>query len=118
MANCEICDAILKGKQKMYCSHNCGKKAWYHKNLKRSREINKKQSLRIHAGFKNFKENLGCSICGYNKCGAALEFHHLRDKLFLINANIYKSKRGKKELEKCILLCSNCHAELHYKEGM
>lgn len=57
-----------------------------------------------------------CSICGYNKCQDALEFHHKNPdkKDFSIS-----SHRGtnfdkiKKELDKCIMLCSNCHREVH-----
>jgi len=57
-----------------------------------------------------------CLVCKYNKCFAALHFHHLnpKDKSFNIS-----SKNGwvvtERELEKCVLLCSNCHAEVHAK---
>jgi len=60
-----------------------------------------------------------CIICDYNKCIKALEFHHInpKDKSFRINSNTMLSHSNKdiiKELSKCILLCSNCHRELHY----
>lgn len=59
-----------------------------------------------------------CQCCGYNKCICALEFHHLNgeEKEFSISANGYTRKweTVKKELDKCILLCSNCHKEVHY----
>lgn len=58
-----------------------------------------------------------CTSCGYNKCLGALEFHHLdpNEKDFEISKSRYKSKdEVKKELDKCILLCSNCHKEAHY----
>jgi predicted transcriptional regulator len=58
-----------------------------------------------------------CQKCGYNKCIAALEFHHLdpNEKDFLISRKGYSIswERVKKELEKCILVCSNCHREIH-----
>jgi len=57
-----------------------------------------------------------CKLCGYSKNPKALEFHH-RDpakKDFSIssfkNSNI---KKLKKEADKCDLLCSNCHKEVH-----
>ena len=62
-----------------------------------------------------------CEMCGYNKCIAALDFHHkdYREKDFNLskNGNTYGLERAKKEVDKCILICSNCHRELHYEEG-
>lgn len=58
-----------------------------------------------------------CSKCGYNKCKAALEFHHVdgSEKDFTIsNVRTRNFDSVKKELDKCILICSNCHKELHY----
>lgn len=58
-----------------------------------------------------------CKMCGYNKCLAALEFHHLdpKSKVFSISVsgNTRSWERIKEELDKCILLCVNCHRELH-----
>ena len=60
-----------------------------------------------------------CEICGYNKYIGALEFHHTNslEKDFGIAAKGYTRswKKVKEELDKCILLCSNCHKELHGK---
>ena len=57
-----------------------------------------------------------CSICGYDKCIKALEFHHLDrdDKEFGISKNGHTRSwdRVKLELDKCILVCSNCHREI------
>lgn len=60
-----------------------------------------------------------CEICGYDKCVEALEFHHLdpNEKEFNISiANVKSWENIKKELDKCILVCANCHREIHYKE--
>ena len=52
--------------------------------------------------------------CGYNKCVDALEFHHTGDKEFGIsNGNTKSWEKIKKEIDGCLLLCSNCHRELH-----
>ncbi len=59
-----------------------------------------------------------CSNCGYNKCPAALDFHHTENnKEGNIHDFIKNESREKllKEAKKCILLCANCHRELHYK---
>ena len=61
-----------------------------------------------------------CVICGYDKCQAALEFHHLDPSKKDPNWKSMRTKNPVKiieELEKCILLCSNCHSEAHYKGG-
>ena len=58
-----------------------------------------------------------CVKCGYKKCIIALEFHHLdpEKKDFAPSSNMNMSwDKIKEELDKCILLCSNCHRELHY----
>lgn len=58
-----------------------------------------------------------CNLCGYDKCIQALEFHHINNdgKDFGISAKGYTRswQRVKKELDKCILVCANCHRELH-----
>ena len=56
-----------------------------------------------------------CERCGYNKCIAALEFHHLdpSTKEFGLTGNTYGLERQKKEADKCILVCANCHREIH-----
>lgn len=57
-----------------------------------------------------------CERCGYNKCLRALEFHHLdpSKKDFGISGCITKNvEQLKQEVDKCILVCSNCHAEIH-----
>jgi hypothetical protein len=58
-------------------------------------------------------------ICGYDKCIEALEFHHLNesDKEFGLSEKGYARswQRVEKELKKCVLLCANCHRELHAK---
>ena len=58
-----------------------------------------------------------CKICGYQKCTDALEFHHLdpKKKDFSISSKGYARSwvRVKEEIEKCILICANCHREIH-----
>ena len=57
-----------------------------------------------------------CSSCGYDKCVAALIFHHPNnDKEFGISDSIIRAwSRVQAELDKCVLLCANCHAEVHW----
>lgn len=58
-----------------------------------------------------------CQKCGYDKCVNALEFHH-RDPTSK-EVDWRKMQRRswagvKEELDKCDLLCANCHREVHY----
>jgi predicted transcriptional regulator len=60
-----------------------------------------------------------CIVCGYDKCIWALQFHHRNPKEKDFTISTYSNlgwEKIKKELNKCDLLCSNCHDELHYNE--
>jgi hypothetical protein len=98
------------GCSKATISYHCNPKAKeYYKKKRNSNR--KKQRLLIK------KEAGGCcSICGYNKCPAALHFHHLQDKTQGVSI-VLKAKgilAAREESRKCVLLCANCHAEVHY----
>jgi hypothetical protein len=58
-----------------------------------------------------------CQLCGYRKCPHALSFHHLdpTKKDFGLSARgLTRSwEKMKPEIDKCILVCANCHAEIH-----
>lgn len=65
-----------------------------------------------------------CHHCGYDRCWRALHFHHLDPSIK--DYNIFESNQGrkivrkwndlKKEIDKCLLLCANCHTEVHDKD--
>lgn len=61
-----------------------------------------------------------CEICGYSKCLDALEFHHKEPnkKDFTVAGKTYSYDKLKNEVDKCILVCSNCHKEIHYNQKM
>lgn len=58
-----------------------------------------------------------CICCGYDKYVGALEFHHTDPdgKDFAISANgaCRAWEKIKEEIDKCVLVCSNCHKEIH-----
>lgn len=61
-----------------------------------------------------------CCLCGYNGCIDALEFHHENpnEKQFKLGSgNTMSWQDYKKEALKCILVCSNCHKEIHSELG-
>lgn len=83
----------------------------------------KTKSEAVVSWRRNTKEKLvmykggRCEKCGYNKCIAALEFHHLNplEKDFSISGKSWGFETLKLEVDKCMLLCANCHKEEHYR---
>jgi len=76
------------------------------------------RKIRRAKGLLRFKQEAGgkCQICGYNKCLAALHFHHKNpsEKKYSISQCIdyISTKTVREEVKKCILVCANCHAEI------
>jgi DNA-binding CsgD family transcriptional regulator len=63
----------------------------------------------------------GCCIkCGYNKSMNVLQFHHLdpSKKDFTIGGKSWSYERLKEEVDKCILVCANCHIEIHEEQNI
>lgn len=58
-----------------------------------------------------------CQVCGYSRCISALDFHHVDEtkKLFSLGTRGLTRSWTKieEEIKKCILVCSNCHREIH-----
>lgn len=74
--------------------------------------ILRQQKLKIQAvEYKGGK----CEKCGYNNYIGALQFHHInpKEKDFNISRTNKSFDNIKTELDKCMLLCANCHAEEH-----
>lgn len=77
---------------------------------------NKKWEQRINERLNMFVSEWKCCICGYDRCQAALDFHHVdrTKKDFAVSARRSISvKKLREEIEKCILVCANCHREIH-----
>lgn len=82
----------------------------------------KKQKETLLAKRQVLIDKLGgkCQQCGYDKCSSALDFHHLRDKKYSLTiremASAIPFEEFEKEIDKCVLLCANCHLQVHEKE--
>lgn len=68
----------------------------------------------------DYKEEKGCCKCG-DKRHYVLDFHHERDKEYDVATGVYKgmsTSRLMEEINKCVVICANCHRELHHLERM
>ncbi len=74
------------------------------KQIKANERARKTKIFLVH-----YKMEKGCLDCGYKKHHSALEFDHIKGKK-TINICFAKSiGQAKKEIEKCEVVCSNCH---------
>jgi hypothetical protein len=89
----------------------------HHFNERNSSD-NRQISKRVYLSYKNNS----CEDCGYNKCQASLTFHHIDPSIKEIKFSDLNERLNslddlsdilKKELDKCSLLCHNCHREKH-----
>lgn len=77
---------------------------------------NKIRQEQLKQRYAEYKLSKGCNRCGYNKNSKALDPHHLKDKEISLSVavrNGWSWKRILEELEKCEILCANCHREEH-----
>jgi DNA-binding CsgD family transcriptional regulator len=85
-----------------------------HKNYERVKS-RRQQLKQLAVDYKGGK----CNNCGYDKSIWAFDFHHINPekKDFSISRYLTLSwNKIKDELDKCIMLCANCHRELHHNE--
>jgi endogenous inhibitor of DNA gyrase (YacG/DUF329 family) len=111
LATCIVCGKQLKGQQTKYCSRDCKNKDLQSYAAQKRRGLARKQELVAEFGGQ-------CSRCGYRKNLAALVFHHTgpsgKDfKLDMRSLSNRKFEAVREEIEKCVLFCANCHAEVH-----
>lgn len=88
------------------------KKWWKSLSPERKREKLDKANNRaklVREFISNYKINKGCVDCGYNKHPSALDFDHVEG---VKDLNVCFSKsitQAKREIEKCEVVCANCH---------
>lgn len=92
--------------------------AYHCSSRKKTKDLNKQTQRR-----KNIREELKtmaggkCCQCGYDKCSGALEFHHkdptTKEMDFAKMISHASRDRLIEEVKKCVLVCANCHREIH-----
>jgi hypothetical protein len=87
---------------------------------KRSKK-NMVKNRKLWNEFIGFRE---CELCGYNKCQAAMEFHHATGEKKLTVGNFKdqvptaaRKAQLLEEFKKGIFVCANCHREIHATKG-
>jgi hypothetical protein len=133
MKSCLYCNTLIidvadKRKfrlDKKFCNQKCHDKFKYENASKQAKGfkddfgLNKYTMKGIEKKLELIKLFGGkCELCGYNKNIAAFDFHHKDPdtKNFEIKVQFLKYKNDDEILEeakKCMLLCANCHRELH-----
>ena len=113
MIQSEIKECPIHGKTEFHFYEKPGRKGQW-KCLKCESELAvlKKQKYKLKMiEYKGGK----CERCGYDKNISALDFHHIdpSTKKFTLSDTHHSWDETKKELDKCILVCANCHRELH-----
>lgn len=110
---CRTCNEIFTphDPRQMYCSSIC-------RNTNPDKlAYSRVRQRELKARLSDYKLQVGCARCGYKEHSAALHFNHLGDKSFNISqdAKVAWSKLFA-EIEKCEVLCANCHAVHTYEE--
>jgi hypothetical protein len=114
-SNCEVCQTLLTGRQRNFCSVKCRMKTTNFKHqvytCQQARGLERKKQLIEIAGGE-------CCDCGYKKNISALEFHHLNPEEKSFGIDLRKCSCAKweslvEEVKKCVLICANCHRERH-----
>lgn len=99
---------------------------WYQKvknteARKNSHALGKKALVKRNQDIVRNAKYCGCQICGYNKCIGSLDFHHKdpQEKDLTISRAIrmWGTEKLTEEINKCMVLCANCHRELHYNQN-
>ncbi len=93
-------------------------RGWHQRNKIKRNALIRERKAAMNEYIQSIKSQLYCIDCGQQH-PATLHFHHLNseDKQFNIGEAVRKGfgpNRIKQEIEKCIVLCANCHAIRHY----
>lgn len=101
------------------CCHRIVRKAYYENNKIKEQKRIKERKSELKETYKDFKKTLKCILCQENH-QSTLQFHHLdpNEKEIAISlaiTNGWSFKRVEEEIEKCVVLCANCHMKEHYE---
>ena len=118
MKKCVGCAGRLTGRQSKYCSRQC--KNDDNNNRLQSYSAQQRRGRSRKLALIDLR-GTRCQKCGYDRNFSALEFHHIdpQTKDFQLDLRSLSNRKWAKileEVKKCVLVCSNCHKEIHNPE--
>lgn len=119
MRTCPKCNKNSEKVEFFKPSKTTGKKQSYCKPCNNRNTLYRQQQFKIKC--LEYLGGASCQKCDYDKCIGALEFHHIDPSQKDFQLSKYKNTSWEKtqdivkqELDKCIVLCANCHREAHH----
>ena len=118
---CYLCGGIAQSVERLLCKQNVIGSNPVTSTTLDMNEKNEKKYYKRQVEHHNQKKALlveykggKCCICGYKKHNGALDFHHVGPKKFAIGSQrSLCMDKLKKEADQTVLVCKNCHAEIH-----
>lgn len=94
------------------------KEVWYPANKRKHHRMVARRKVAIQLFLRNMKRLSGCIRC-FEKDWRCLDFHHARSKKEALLSKMHvlgwSWKRIQKEVDKCDIICANCHRKEHIK---
>ena len=110
---------MLEKDKRYYAKHRekilARKRAYYHANLEKAREIRRRHYDKFTRQFVEYKAECGCVVCG-ERDAVVLDYHHVGPKRATVNYLIKKHRDAEliwSEIGRCVVLCANCHRRVH-----
>jgi hypothetical protein len=105
---------VRKAKQRQYS------KRWYESHAEKHKAGASKNKKKARERWASYKSTLSCVVCGENR-PSTFDFHHVkRDpsniKIHRLLGDGRFKKATQEALEKCVVLCANCHRACHFLE--
>jgi len=95
------------------------RREWYYRNKEKQKRYRDQRTKEIRLWYTELKSGLKCNRCPEDHI-ATLQFHHIDPSqkdavLARVVSNGWSKKKILKEIEKCEILCANCHAKEHHR---
>tara|TARA_E500000331_G_scaffold327224_1_gene345994 strand:- start:84 stop:476 length:393 start_codon:yes stop_codon:yes gene_type:complete len=113
--SCRVCGELFtaRNNRHLYCSDKCRRNSDQKRNQELRNKWQRENGRKNRKFLQEYKLKKGCAKCGYKEHHAALEFNHIdpskKSGNIAEKATNWSFKKLLKEVEKCEVLCANCH---------